>query len=116
MITVEEFLGLETGSGFWVPIIWVVAIAIGFLLIYIIRSFGNKAYKKETEQVKSFLSGNPEYSKEKMHIKSSNLYWGFTETLRTFYSILRKMHSGNASDYVLWFVIILAIFLLIEVI
>ena len=43
---------IETGSGFWNPIIWVIAIVVGFLLIYILRSFGNKTFKKETEQVK----------------------------------------------------------------
>jgi len=106
---------IDTGSGFWTPIIWVVAIVVAFLLMYILRMFGNKTYKKDTEQVKSFLSGNPEYPKEQMHIKASNLYWGFTTSMEGFYKLLCKMHTGNASDYVLWFVIILAIFLLIEV-
>jgi len=106
---------IETGSGFWNPIVWVISIVIAFLLVYILRSFGNRQYKKETEQVKSFLSGNPEYPKEKMQIKASNLYWGFTTSLKGFYNILRKMHTGNVSDYVLWFVIVLAIFLLIGV-
>ena len=107
---------IETGSGFWNPIIFVIEIVVTFLLIYIIRSFGKKGYKKDTEQIKSFLSGNPEYPKEKMHIKASNLYWGFTTNLKGLYALLRKMHTGNTSDYVLWFVIILAIFLVIEVI
>ncbi|MCK5261711.1 MAG: hypothetical protein KAJ44_05985 [Thermoplasmatales archaeon] len=107
---------IETGSGFWNPIIWVIAIVVTFLLIYILRSLGKKEYKKDTEQIKSFLSGNPEYPKEKMHIKASNLYWGFTTNLKGLYTLLRKMHTGNTSDYVLWFVIILAIFLLVEVI
>lgn len=107
---------IETGSGFWNPIIWAISISIAFLLIYILRSFGKKEYKKDTEQIKSFLSGNPEYEKDKMQVKASNLYWGFTTSLRGLYNVLRKMHTGNASDYVLWFVIILAIFLLIEVI
>ncbi len=107
---------VETGSGFWNPIIWVIAIVVTFLLIYILRSLGKKEYKKDTEQIKSFLSGNPEYPKEKMHIKASNLYWGFTTNLKGLYALLRKMHTGNTSDYVLWFVIILAIFLVIEVI
>ena len=106
---------IETGSGFWNPIVWVISIVIAFLLVYILRSFGNRQYKKETEQVKSFLSGNPEYPKEKMQIKASNLYWGFTTSLKGFYNILRKIHTGNVSDYVLWFVIVLAIFLLIGV-
>ena len=65
--------------------------------------------------MKSFLSGNKEYPKELMHVKASNLYWGFTKSMEGFYKILRKMHSGNASDYVLWFVIILAVFFIVEV-
>lgn len=107
---------IETGSGFWNPIVWGIAIIVAFLLIYIIRGFGKTQYKKGTEQVKSFLSGNPEYEKEKMQVKASNLYWGFTTSLRGFYAVLKKMHTGNATDYVLWFVVIIAIFLLIEVI
>jgi C4-dicarboxylate transporter len=107
---------IETGSGFWNPLVWVIAMVVAFLLMYILRSFGKKGYKENTEQVKSFLSGMPEYPKEDMHIKASNLYWGFITTLKSFYAILRRMHSGNASDYVLWFVIILAFLFLVEVI
>ena len=107
---------IETGSGFWNPIIWAIAMVVAFLLIYILRSIGKEGFKKDTEQIKSFLSGNPEYSKDKMHVKSSNLYWGFTTSLKGLYTLLKRMHTGNASDYVLWFVIILAIFLLVEVI
>jgi len=100
---------LETGSGFWSPIIWISVIVIAFLIMYILRGFGKKEYKEETEQVKSFLSGNPEYEKEEMHIKGSNIYWGFTESLKWVYNILRKIHTGNASDYVLWFVVVMAV-------
>jgi hypothetical protein len=107
---------IETGSGFWNPIIWAISITIAFLIMYILRSFGKKDYKKDTEQTKSFLSGNPEFEKEKMQVKSSNLYWGFTSSLKGLYTVLRKMHTGNASDYVLWFVVVLAILFLIEVI
>jgi hypothetical protein len=107
---------IETGNGFWTPIVWVIAIIVAFLVIYILRIFGNKTFKKDTEQVKSFLSGNPELPKDQMHVKSSNLFWGFTQNMEGFYKILRKMHTGNASDYILWFVIVLAIFLLVEVI
>jgi hypothetical protein len=103
----------ETGSGFWNPIVWLVAILVIFLIIHIIRGFGNKNYKKNTEQVKSFLSGNPEYEKEKMHIKGSNIYWGFTESLKWIFDNLKKVHTGNTSDYVLWFVVIIAILFLV---
>jgi hypothetical protein len=100
---------LQTGSGFWSPIIWILIIMIAFLLIYVIRSFGKKQYKEKTGQTQSFLSGNPEYEKEQMRIKSSNVYWGFTEAMKWVYDVLRKMHNGNASDYVLWFVIVMSI-------
>jgi len=111
------FGSLKTGNGFWNPIVWIIAIVIAFLIVYVIRGFGKKEYKKETEQVKSFLSGNKEYKKEQMHIKGSNVYWGFTESFKWLYNILRKMHTGNASDYVLWFVVIMGIlFVLVAVI
>jgi len=104
---------LETGSGFWNPLIWGIAIVVAFLIMYIVRGFGKKEYKEKTEQTQVFLSGNPEYDKEKMHIKGSNVYWGFTETLRWVYKVLEKMHTGNVSDYVLWFVIVLAVIFII---
>lgn len=117
MLTFETFLEtLKTGSGFWNPIIWISAIVIAFLIIYIIRGFGKKEYKKETSQTQAFLSGNPEFEKERMHIKGSNVYWGFTESLRWGYKILLRMHTGNVSDYVLWFVVVMAIvFILVGV-
>ncbi len=110
MFSLESLLEtLKTGSGFWNPIVWVVAITIIFLLVYVLRGLGKKEYKKETGQTQAFLSGNPEYEKELMHVKSSNMYWGFTETMKSIYTVLKKMHNGNASDYVLWFLIIMAV-------
>jgi hypothetical protein len=117
MIDFETLLDpLLNGDILWKPLVWILALFIAFLVVYILRSFGVKTFKKKTEQVKPFLSGIKEPEKEKMHVKASNLYWGFTESLKGFYKILKKMHSGNVSDYVLWFVIILAILLIIEVI
>jgi len=103
----------KTGSGFWNPIVWIVVIIVAFLIIFIIRGLGKKEYKKDTEQVKSFLSGNKEYEKEKMHVKSSNIYWGFTESLKWVFDILHKMHTGSVNDYILWFVVMMAILFLI---
>ena len=102
----------DTGNGFWNPIIWIVSFIVIFLIIYILRGFGNKTYKKNTEQTKVFLSGNPEYEKEQMHVPASNLYWGWMEAMRWFIDSLKKMHNGNVSDYILWFVIVMGILFL----
>jgi hypothetical protein len=104
---------LESGSGFWNPLIWLLIVFVAFLLLYGIRGFGKSQYKKGTEQTKSFLSGNEETTPEEMRVKASNLYWGFTTSMNALYSGLRKMHTGNVSDYLLWFMIVLAVLFLI---
>ena len=114
MLTLESFLEtLQTESGFWNPIVWIVVIIIAFLIALIFRGFGKKEYKEKTGQTQSFLSGNPEYEKEQMRIKGSNIYWGFTESLKVVFNTLEKMHTGNVNDYVLSFVIIMAILFLV---
>lgn len=114
MISIYDFLEkLTTDSGWWNPLVWGIVIVIAFLIIYVIRGFGKKEYKEGTEQTKVFLSGNPEYEKEKMHVKASNVYWGFMESLKWVYKILEKMHTGNVSDYVLWFIVIIGVLFII---
>jgi len=115
---ITEFLSkilktFETGSGLWNPLVWICAIVVAFLLMYILRGFGNRKFKKATGQTQAFLSGNPEYEKEQMHVKGGNVYWGFTETLKWAYTVFDKMHTGNVSDYILWFVIIMGIFFIV---
>ena len=103
---------IETGAGFWNPLLWGVICVVAFLLVYILRSLGKKDFKKDVEQMQPFLSGNVK-SPEQMHVKASNLYWGFLTSIRWLFKIFRKMHTGNTSDYVLWFIIILALFFVI---
>jgi Na+/H+ antiporter NhaC len=113
MLTLDQLLNsFDTGNGFWNPILWLIAFIIIFLLVYIIRGFGNKQYKKGTAQTQAFLSGNPESKKESMHVKSSNLYWGWIESMKSIINALRSMHTGNASDYILWFIIVIGILFL----
>jgi hypothetical protein len=104
---------LESGSGFWNPILWALIVFIAFIFLYGIRGFGKSAYKKGTEQTKVFLSGNQEGSPMDMQVKASNLYWGFTSSMKTLYTGLRKLHNGNTSDYILWFVLVLAVLFII---
>jgi Trk-type K+ transport system membrane component len=104
---------LETGSGFWSAIIWViVALVIGGI-VYFIRNKGEESYKKNTEQDKPFISGNPELSKEDSHISASHIFWGFTEALKAYYTPLVKTHTGNINDYASWVVILMVIILII---
>ena len=48
-----------------------------------------------------------------MHIKGSNIYWGFTVSLKWIFDNLKKMHTENTSDYVLWFVVIISILFIV---
>jgi hypothetical protein len=109
---------LETGldnisSGFWNPLIWGIVIGIALLFIYIIRGLGKTGHKEQTEQTKVFLSGNPEGEKEKLHVGGSNVYWGFIDSFKWLYKALEKMHTGNVSDYILWFVVIMGILFIV---
>jgi hypothetical protein len=104
---------IETGSGFWNPLIWVGIVFIALLIAYVLRGLGKKEYKKDTEQVKPFLSGNVEPSKDLMHLRAKNLYWGFKEVLKGYYVIAKKMHNGAVGDYVLWFIVIMCILFIV---
>ncbi len=109
-------LTLFTGSGFWNPIFWFVAIVVALILIYIIYAFGEKGYKRGTEQVKPFISGNPEPSKAGVHVRAGNLYWGYMDALKTYYDHLIPVHSGILTDYLLWLFSIAALLFILVVI
>ena len=104
---------LETGSGFWSALIWILLVlVIGSMVIYI-RNKGEESYKKNTEQDKPFISGNPEGSKESSHLSASHIYWGFTEALKSYYDPLVKMHTGNINDYSSWIIVLTVIILMV---
>jgi heme/copper-type cytochrome/quinol oxidase subunit 2 len=104
---------LETGSGSWSAIIWVITVlVIGVLVIYV-RNKGEDSYKKNTEQDKPFISGNPEASKESSHLSASHIYWGFTEALKGYYKPLVEMHTGSINDYSCWIITVTVIVLIV---
>jgi len=106
-------LGLvETGSGFWNALIWVIVVLVISGIVIYIRNKGEESYKKNTEQDKPFISGNPEPSKEGSHISASHIYWGFTEALKNYYKPLVKIHTGNINDYSGWIIIVTVIVLI----
>ena len=103
----NPFTPITTGSGFWNPLIWIIAFITALLLVYAIRLFGNKQYKKGSSQTKPFLSGNVAENNEQLHVKGVNVYWGFTEAFKGYYDKMRRIHTGDARDYVLWFLIVM---------
>ena len=103
---------LETGHGVWNALYWLVSMAILFLIIYVLYSRGEKTVKTSKDQGRPFLAGSVT-SKEKTHVRASNVYWGFTEALKTYYVSSRKSHTGNINDYVSWFIVVLAFLFII---
>lgn len=104
---------LETGSGYWNAVIWLVmVIFIGAIVLWV-RNRGEEKYKKDTNQTKPFISGNPEVSKEDSHVSASHIYWGFTEALKNYYKPLVRLHTGNVNDYSGWIILVIAIIFII---
>jgi hypothetical protein len=103
---------LDTYGGYWSPIVWIFAFIVAFLISYVLWGLGERKYKKG-EQVKPFISGVDEPSKAEIHVRGGNVYWGFTEALKGYYTLVRKMHTGILNDYVLWFIGVAAILFII---
>ena len=94
---------METYAGFWYAEWFFIAFIILFFIARVIKSLGDKKYKSGVHE-DIFLSGHreKEYSN---YIGSENLYWGFKESLRRYYSLMKKMHNGIISEYIFWFYI-----------
>lgn len=109
----SSILSLSTGSGFWSPIVWIIAFIVAFIVAVIIRSLGSKRYKPGTVQTASYLSGNVEPDPGDVHLRGGNLYWGFTEAMSGYYERLAPLHSGHLQDYLLWFIAVAAVVLVV---
>ncbi|MFH1424138.1 MAG: hydrogenase [archaeon] len=103
---------LTTTSGFWNPLMWLVMTAVMFAIAGLIYSFGNRKYKKGTEQTEPFLCGN-DIAEKDVHVKASNIYWGFLESMKKYYKFLMGIHTGVVNDYAFWVLATFAILLLL---
>ena len=99
---------IETGTGFWNPLMLAAAAVVVAVIVYILRATGTDKYKKGTQQEMPFMSGNhvPE-----AHVKASNIYWGFLKALNSYYIWAKRMHSGIVNDYVYMFVLVVVVLL-----
>lgn len=102
-MSILENFTLNTPSGFWNPIVWLIFLIIFGIIGYIIYSRGNKGYKPDTEQVKPYISGNAVEDVEDIRVRAGDIYWGFMEALKGYYSVLKRMHTGDMRDYILWY-------------
>jgi len=99
---------LKTGTGFWNPLLGLGFFLFIILLIYLIRSQGEKKNKENTEQTFPFFAGNLASRKS---LRVSNIYWGFFEALKKYYGYLKAFHTGIINDYIYWLVLVLVILL-----
>ena len=106
---------VQTGSGAWNPVLWILAFVIAFGVAVAIRAFGRKDFRKDNG-LKPFISGNDEPAHGAGHIPSSNMYWGFMESMKAFYSRIVPLHTGVVGDYLLWFTGVMALMLVIGMI
>ena len=104
-------LTLDTGAGFWTPVLLLLGLLVCIIIVLVIRAFGEKSYKRGTEQTKPFLSGNAEGNKDNMHVRAGNIYWGFLEALKEYYKPTTEAHTGDVTDYLIWYVGVMAVVL-----
>ena len=103
---------LETGAGVWNPLVLVVVMVVATIITLVIRSIGEKGFKKGTRQQVPFISGNVPEGEDTL-VKGSNLYWGFVEAFKGLYDKLIPLHTGVATDYVLWGFAVMAVIIVI---
>jgi hypothetical protein len=78
-------------------------------IAYFLGSRGQRKYKKDTAQTAIFLCGEEVPEPEQRRVKGSNVYWGFFETLKGYYSGVMRPHTGIVNDYVTWLIVVMAV-------
>ncbi len=107
-----EHLFKQNIGVFWYPAIMLLILLFIMLIFYIWgRLYFRKDYNADTDQVKPYNSGN--LDEVNYSLKSSNLYWGFRKSMEGYFNFLRSLHNGDLNDYSKWFVICVALCLLL---
>ena len=99
---------LETGAGYWDPVLMLAGLAAVAAIACAIRSLGRGGASGKAGQGEQFFSGQAAPAGQ---IKSSNLYWGFFEETKGYYKLAKRMHNGIVNDYVYWLVLVIAVLL-----
>ncbi len=99
---------MRTGHGAWSPRPWVLVFVAAVGVAMWIRSVGRGDNRTGGEAGKPFISGNDLADPEDARVASSHMYWGYLEAMRGYYRRLMEFHSGILTDYVMWFLVVLA--------
>lgn len=96
----------------WAPLLWL-GIFIGLVVVLFIigKLLFRNDYNTVGEQSLPFYSGTS--STLLQLITASSLYWGFKHTLDAYFSIIKRLFISDIEDFMQWFIIIVAIMLLI---
>ncbi len=106
---------LQTGHGSWNPILWLLAFIVAMGLAWLIRARGRRD-NRAGDALKPFISGNEEPADGAGHIPASNLYWGFTDSLKAYYQKITPLHSGRVTDYLTWMLGVTAVMMIVVLI
>ena len=102
-------LTLRTEAGFWNPVMLSFSLLVIICLVYFIRSFGERKYKKGTEQTDPFFSGAP----APRETRDRNTYGVLFIYMGKYYGLLKRIHTGIINDYIYWFVLTLTVILIV---
>jgi len=101
---------IDTGFGFWDVYAWIAFFLLAGGGFFYLRSQGRKDYRRGTDQGEIFYGGNPvpEDGKE-ITVPASSAYWGFTRALEGWYEWLTAWHSGMATEYLGYMVLVMGL-------
>ena len=101
------------GSGMWAPVSWLLLLMISLLAVTIVAVLGRydqvseckDAELADTKYALFFGGERTEYSQ----VGGEDLFWGFKQNWRHYFSFMHELHSGVVNDYALWAVVALAL-------
>lgn len=96
----------------WSPLLWL-GIFFGLFAVAMVigKLFFRNDYNTVDQQSLPFYSGTS--NKMLQLITASNLFWGFKHTLEAYFDILKRLFISDVEDFIQWFIIIVAVMLLI---